>query len=96
MYYYNYYHNHHHPLPPPTAFTVFDSYLPLAVAGLPITNIKNAREARAHLTQALHTYADDNSAIIEKRWDYFNKRVDQGEWTKHEGNGYQLAMLWAR
>ena len=38
------------------AFSVFDSYLPLAVAGIPVERISNAKQARAHLAKALHMY----------------------------------------
>jgi len=36
------------------AFTVFDSYVPLAVAGVPMKNFRKFTEARDHLYKAVH------------------------------------------
>ena len=38
---------------------------------------------------------EDNCELINKRWGLFDALVAQGKWTNHEGDGYQLAMLWA-
>ena len=59
------------------AFSVFDSFLPLAVAGIPIKHLRNGKEARDHLYKAIHQYKEGVSDLIDKRWAHFHSLVDQ-------------------
>ena len=54
------------------AFVAFDNFLPMAVAGISVNNVKHARNVRDVLMKAVAMYKENTCELIEKRWEHFN------------------------
>jgi cytochrome P450 len=74
-----------------SSFVTFDQQLPLAAAGISVSNFSGARKAREVLINACKKYTTDNCELICKRREYFQ----EVGLPVQDAAAFTLAMLWA-
>eukprot|EP01031_Cornospumella_fuschlensis_P050435 gene50435-61706_t len=76
-------------------FMTFDDTMPLVLAGLPPSFFPAFQSARDFLLKALVSSREDNCELLQKRWEYFDKKLQEGKMQDLDGAKAQLAIFWA-